>query len=264
MSGQLTPQQAQERSRVAALRAIALDDSLADAHAVLGVYLHAYDWDSNGAERELRRAIELDPNDATARFYYGIFLRSIGRLDEAVAQQATAIELDPLVPAFNETLAFTLLRAGRADEAFARVRTGLELDSTYWRAHAVLGSIFEFTHRYDEAIREYERANQLAGPSAHRTTGDLARVLALMGREHEARRLLSVLQARAARANIYEPAVATAFHALGDDDAAYDWLDHAFRQRQPELRFEAGDPRFGPMFADPRFLDLLRRLGLSR
>jgi Flp pilus assembly protein TadD len=206
----------------------------------------------------------LDPNDATARFYYGNLLRSIGRLDEAVVQQATAIELDPLVPAFNEALAFTLLCAGRADEAFARVRTGLELDSTYWRAHAVLGSIFEFTHRYAEATREYERANQLAGPSAHRTTGDLARVLALTGREHEARRLLAVLQSRAARANIYEPGVATAFYALGDDVAAYDWLEHAFRLRQPELRFVAGDTRFRPMSADPRFLDLLRRLRLSR
>jgi serine/threonine-protein kinase len=262
MAGQLSPEKARERSRAAALRAIALDDSLADAHAVLGAYLHAYEWNSEGAEREFRRAIELDPNHATARHYYGNLLRSIGRLDEAVAQQATAVELDPLVPAFNETLAFTLLHAGRAEEALARVRNALELDSTYWRAHAVLGNVLEVTRRYTEAMREYERANQLAGPSAHRTTGDLARVLAHIGREREARQLLAVLQSRAAQTHVYEPAVATAFHALGEDAAAYDWLEHAYRQRQPELRFVASDPRFLPMSTDPRFIGLLRRLGL--
>ncbi|HET7374629.1 MAG TPA: protein kinase [Gemmatimonadaceae bacterium] len=264
MSGQLSPRQARERSRAAALRAISLDDSLAEAHAVLGVYLHDYEWDSDAAERESRRAIELDPNYATAYFYYGILLRSIGRLDEAVAQQSTAIELDPLVPAFNETLALTLLSAGRADAATARARTALELDSTYWRAHAVLGCILEATHRYADAIREYERANQLAGPSAHRTTGDLARVLALIGRRQDARHLLDVLQSRAERADIYEPAVATAFHALGDDAAAYDWLEHSYRQRQPELRFIDYDPRFVAMSSDSRFVDLMHRLRLPR
>jgi TolB-like protein/Flp pilus assembly protein TadD len=264
MSGQLSPRQAQQRSRGAVLRAIALDDSLAEAHAVLGIYLHAYDWDSDAAEREFRRAIELDPNYALPRYYYGNMLRAVGRLGEAIAQQMTAIELDPLVPAFNESLAFTLSVAGRTNEALARVRTALELDSTYWRAHAVLGSVFEVTHRYDDALREYERANQLAGPSAHRTTGDLARVLALAGRPRDARHLLEVLQQRAVRANNYEPAVATAFHALGDDAAAYDWLEHAYRQRQPELAFLAADTRFLSMSNDPRFLELLRRLRIPR
>jgi serine/threonine protein kinase/Tfp pilus assembly protein PilF len=262
MAGQLTPQQARERSRAAALRAIALDDSLAEAHVVLGADLHAYDWDSERAEREFRRAVGLDPNYATARHYYGNFLRATGRLDEAIAQQTTAVELDPLVPAFNETLALTLLRAGRAEEAFARVRSALELDSTYWRAHAVLGGILEVMHRDTEAMHEYERANQLAGPAAHRTTGDMSRVLAHMGRKAEARRLLAVLQSRAAHTTIYEPAVATAFYALGDDAAAYDWLEHAYRHGDPGLRFMAGDARFLPMSADPRFVELLQRVRL--
>jgi len=264
MSGQLASPQAHAQSRAAAVRAIVLDDGLAEAHAVLGAYLHAYDWDSEGAEREFRRAIDLDPNYAPARLYYGNLLRAIGRLDEAVAQQATAVELDPLVPAFTETLAFTLLRAGRADEALVRVRNALELDSTYWRAHAVLGNVFEATHRYHDAMREFERANQLAGPTAHRTTGDLARVLARTGRRREAGRLLEVLRSRGVHAGIYEPAVATAFYALGDSAAAYDWLEDAYRQRQPYLRSIAGDARFLPMSADPRFLDLLHRLRLAR
>ena len=264
MSGQLSPQQAQERTRAAALRAIALDDSLAEAHVVLGIYLHAYGWDSDGAEREFRHAIELDPTYAAARFSYGLFLRSIRRLDESIAQETTAIELDPLVPAFNEALAFTLLAAGRVDEAFARVRNALELDSTYWRAHAVLGLGYEVTGRSADAIHEYKHANQLAGPAAHRTTGDLARVLAVTGREREARRLVELLQSRASRTGIYEPGVATAFFALRDQAAAYDWLEHAYQERQPELRYLVGDLRFLRMSADPRFVDLLHRLRLPR
>ena len=263
-SGQLSSQTAQRLAREAALRAIALDDGSAEAHAILGVYLHDYAWSSEDAEREFRRAIELDPGYALAHFYYSTMLRSVHRFDEAIAQLTTAIELDPLVPAFNETLAFTLLAAGRTDEALLRVRIALELDSTYWRAHAVLGTYFEGTHRYEDAMREYERANQLAGPTAHRTTADLARVLAQTGKKAEAARLLAMLQSRAARTAIYEPAVATAYHALGDDASAYDWLEHAYRQRQPELRFLIGDSRFHAMSGDPRFIGLLGRLRLPR
>ena len=264
MSGQLSPQEAQRLTQAAALRAIRLDDASAEVHAILGVYLHCYAWSSKDAESEFRRAIELDPGYALAHFYYSTMLRSVHRFDEAIAQLTTAIELDPLVPAFSETLGFTLLAAGRMDEALPRVRTALELDSTYWRAHAVLGNYFELTHRYEDAIREYERANQLAGPTAHRTTADLARLAALTGRKDEAARLLAILQSRATRTAIYEPAVATAYHALGDDASAYDWLEHAYRQRQPELRFLIGDLRFRPMSGDPRFIGLLGRLRLPR
>jgi Flp pilus assembly protein TadD len=231
---------------------------------VLGAWRHAYGWETESAERALRRAIELDPGHATARLYYGNVLRSTGRLEEAVAQQAAAVELDPLVPAYHETLAFTLLRAGRKEEALARVQIALELDSTYWRAHAVLGNALEATQRYDEAGRAYARGNELAGVATHRTTADRARVLALGGREREARRLLAGLRTRAATAGVYDPAVATAFHALGDGAAAYDWLEQAYDQRQPELRFIGGDPRFLPMRAEPRFQELLRRLRLAR
>jgi serine/threonine-protein kinase len=170
------------------LRAVTLDDSLAEAHAALAVYLQAYDWRPTATEREFRRAIELDPNYATARYNYANFLCSIGRYEEAIAQHMTANELDPLVPAFSESIAFPLLRLGRTSDALARLRTALELDSTYWRAHAMLANVFEVEKRYDDAMKEYERANQLAGPSAHRTTGDLARVLAITGPRDDASR----------------------------------------------------------------------------
>jgi TolB-like protein/Flp pilus assembly protein TadD len=262
MSGQLTPEEARDRTRAAALRAVALDDSLAEAHAALAVYFEAYDWRLAVTEREFRRAIELDPNYATARYNYANFLCSIGRHEEAIAQHMTANELDPLVPAFSESIAFPLLRLGRTSEALARVRAALELDSTYWRAHAMLGNVFEVEQRYDDAMKEYERANQLAGPSAHRTTSDLARVLAITGHRDEARRRLSVLQAKASQTGVYDPALATALHALGSDVAAYAWLERAYSQRHPEIPFVGCDTRYRPMSSDPRFRNLLERVGL--
>jgi Tfp pilus assembly protein PilF len=107
--------------------------------------MQAFAWDLRSAEHEFRRAIDLDPNYATARYNYGNLLCSLGRYDEAIAQHLTANDLDPLVPAFSESIVFPLLRLGRSNEALSRVGTALELDSTYWRAHAMLGNVFEIT-----------------------------------------------------------------------------------------------------------------------
>ena len=260
MSGDLSPAESQRLTKGSALRAIELDESLAEAHSVLGVYFHNHEWNMDAAQREHRRAVALEPGNPTVRNYYGNFLRSFGRLDEAVEQQSLAVELDPLAPAFSETLAFTLLRAGKLNEAYDRVQDALELDSTYWRAHAVLGNIYEAMARPDDAVRAFERANVLAG--APRTRSDIARVLARTGRETEARALVATLQAAAARNGAYDPAVASALLALGDRDAAQAWLEQGYRRRNPHLTAIGGDPRFLPFENDPRFKDLARRVGV--
>jgi len=262
MNGDLSPAESQRLTRVSTLRALELDEGLAEAHSVLGVYFHTYEWKLDAAEREHLRAVALEPGNPTVRNYYGNFLRSLGRVDEAIEQQSIAVQLDPLAPAFSETLAFTLMRAGRVNEAYDRVQDALELDSTYWRAHAVLGSIYESMARPDDAVRAYERANVLA--AAPRTLADIARVFARTGRETEARALIATLQAAATRDRKYEPAVATTLLALGDRDAAYAWLEEGYRMRHPHLSGMAGDPRFLPFQNDPRFIDLLRRAGVTR
>jgi len=246
------------------LRALELDDGFAEAHSMLGVYLHVYEGDMDAAEREHLRAIALEPGNATSRNLYGNFLRSVGRVEEAIVQQSLAVALDPLAPALSEIVATTLLRAGRVSEAYDHVQDAIELDSTYWRARAVRALIYELTGRPDDAIREFERANALAGGATHRTMADIARVLARTGREAEARQLVSKLRSEAARTGFMEPSAATALHALGDVDAAHAWLEEAYRQRNPHLYYMGGDPRFAPFDDDPRFLNLLRRLGVRR
>ena len=264
MAGQLPVAEAAARTRAAALRAVALADNSASAHSVLALYLHAYAWDSEAAEREFRRALDLEPDQPLTHHYYGTFLRSLRRLDEAIAHGTRAVELDPLVPGFSETLALTLLRAGRTEAAYEQIRVALELDSTYWRAHAVLGAVYESMNRTDDAVRTYQRANELAGPAAHRTTADLARVLALAGDEAKARQMLDTVRAVAARTGAYEAAAATASYAMDDDDMAFYWLETAYQQRQPHLRFLDGDPRFAPLARDPRFISLMQRVGVRR
>ena len=264
MSGRWPVAEAGAKARAAALRAVALADNSAEAHAVLALYLHGYAWDSEGAEREFRRALELDPNHPMTNQYYSTFLRSHGRFAEAVAHGRRAVEFDPLVPGFSETLAFTLLRAGQTAAAMEQIRSTLELDSMYWRGHAVLGAIYENTNRADDAIREYSRANQLAGPAAHRTTADLARVLAMTGEKAKARALLDTVRAVAASSGAYEAGTATLLYALGDVDAAFQWLETSYQQKQPHLRFVDGDPRFAALARDARFSELMRRIGVRR
>ena len=169
--------------------------------------------------------------------------------------------LDPLDPALSETLAFTYLRARRPLDALAHVRNALELDSTYWRAHAVLGNVYEALNQPELALRSFERANDLAGAATHRTREDIARVLARTGHREEALRLVEASRAEADRTGQYVPAVATALLALGDEAGALDWLEQSFRQRHTLLRGVGGDPRFLPFENIPGFVELLRRVG---
>jgi TolB-like protein/Flp pilus assembly protein TadD len=263
--GELAPQEARERMRAASMRAVELDDSLAEAHAVLGAYMHVYEWNSEAAEREQLRAIELDPSYPTARHYYSNLLRSMGRLEEALVQKAIAAQLDPLDPILTETLGTLLIRAGRFDEALEHVRDALELDSMFWWPHAGLGQYYEATGHLDEALGAYQRANQLRGQGrAYRLPAHIARVLARAGRKTEARQVLGELQAEALRTGLHDPGVAPVLLALDDLEGAFDWLELSYRERHPQLRFIAGSPEFAPFEVEPRYIDLLRRIGVRR
>jgi TolB-like protein/DNA-binding SARP family transcriptional activator/Tfp pilus assembly protein PilF len=270
LSGEMAPQEASERTRAAALEALELDDELAEAHAALGGYFEAYAWNAAAAEREWRRAIELDPSYPTVRHFYGNLLAAKGRFDEAIAQKRRAVELDPLAPVFSEVLGNTLRRAGRPAEALEALRNAIELDSTYWRAYTRLGAVYEMMGKFEEAVRAHQRAVELAGADTNVNAKfariGLARALALAGSRDDARRMLAELRAEADRTEFHRPQVATVFLALDDVDGALEWLERAYHERNPELGARAlavlQDPLFDRLQDDPRFLDLRRRVGL--
>lgn len=263
LSGDLPPQTARERMRRAALKAVALDEQSAEAHAAVGAYLNLYEWDSEASEGAYLRSIELDPSYGTARHLYSNLLRATGRLDEAIAQKRKAVELDPLAPMLSNSLGITLLEDGRPAEALEQFQSVLELDSTFWAVHASLGDFYARAGRFDEAIRAYQLALEREGERSNPRAG-LARVLALAGREDEARRMLAELQADTARSGIFPPQVATVFLALGEVEGALAWLERSYEQRHPGLRFIGGIAGFAPLEGDPRFADLRRRIGLRR
>ena len=258
--GQRSPKESAEKTRENALKALTIDPDLAEAHTVLGGYYQAHVWDSDGAEREHRRALELGPNYSTAHFWYGNFLTAMRRFDEAIAHKEKAVELDPLSSQLTWALAITLVAANRPDEAMDQFRNAIELDSSYYPAYAGLGDAYQMKGQLEKAVEAYRRAVMLAGENPEPKAG-LARVLGLVGQKEEARTLLAELEALAARTGVYAPYVAGVFPAIGDVDRAFDWLDRSYQQRHPSLRFIDG-PAFAQLEGDPRYRDLRRRIGL--
>jgi len=258
--GYIHPQVARERMRDAAYRAVELDGELAETHTALAAYLNIHEWDPAGAEREFLRAIELDPNFSTAHHWYGYFLVAEGRFDETIAQQRLAVALDPLAPVHTSSLAFALLTVGQPDSAVARYREVLELDPGFWLAHEGLGLFHEALGNPEGAVRAFENAVAHAG-STRRPRAGLARVLALVGRTREARRLVDTLVVEGTRDSIYTPEVASALYALGDTTAAFAWLEAAYRQRHPDLQHAALQVGASGLEKTARFAELLQRTG---
>jgi len=258
--GYIHPREGRARMRDAAYRAVALDDELAEAHTVLAAYLHVYEWEWEAAEREYRRAIALDPSFASAYVWYWFLLNGAGRFDEALTAGRRAAELDPLAPIGGAGVTLRLL--GRYEEAVSEARAATELHPSVALLQESLGRALLATGKVEEAIRTLERAIALAGRSQN-SKAHLAIALARVGRENEARRLIAELRANAAATDIYRPVVAGALAAVEGNDAAIKWLEASYRQRHPDLVTINVETTYAQLRSDPRFQDLVRRIGLQ-
>ena len=255
------PRESYPRARAAALKALKLDERLAEAHASLGRVKLFYDWDWTGAEAEFKRAIELKPSLSTAHHWYSICLRDMGRLEEAVAEAKRALELDPVSLIINTNLGDTFFYAGQFDQAVAQHRNTLLLDESFAPAHLYLGRAYEQKGMLQDAVTEYRKARSIAGEGPY-ALGDLARGYALAGRRAEATRLLNQVLDLSTGGAGQEPDIALVYLALGDRDQALLYLEKAYKERSG-LNDLKVDPRFGSLHSDVRFQDLLVRLGLA-
>jgi TolB-like protein/Tfp pilus assembly protein PilF len=267
MFGDLAPYESSVRTRDAALRALELDPELAEAYTVLGGYYHVHAWESEAAERAHLRALELDADYPTGHQWYANYLTAMERFEEALAERKKAVELDPLSAHLSLSLGSALLALDRPDEALEHLRNALEVDSTYWQAHVGLARYYDATGRLDDAIRTHRRAVELTDVKSLASVG-LADLLARAGRQDEARVLLdearavlAELQAEAERTETYSPGVALVLLAMDDVEGALAWLERAYRQKHPSLRFIGRPPRLAD---DPRYIDLRRRIGLPQ
>ena len=256
------PKIAYARARSAALQALRLDDNLAEAHTSLAAVLTDYEWDWIGSDREYRRALELNPNYATAHSWYAEQLSRMGRHDEAIAEAQRALELDPVSIFSSMLVAWILYFARRYDEAIAQANKTLELDADYATALRILGWALEETRRYSEAIAAHRRACALTGQRPN-FTAQLARACAVAGMAAEARQILAELGATAKESYVSAFDFALIHAALGETATALDWLERAFEEHSDHLPYIRVNPRLDPLRGEPRFQELLRRMGLE-
>jgi len=257
----MTPKEALPKAKAAAIKALELDSALGEAHTSLAFSLDAFDWDFDSAEKEFRRAIDLNPGYATAHHWYAWHLSVLGRNDEAIAEMRKAENLDPLSLIINADLAELLAIAHSYDESMRQSRKTIEMDPNFALAHNQLAQAYLAKHMNEEAVAELQKAVRLSGGSPT-CIASLARAYAASGKRSEAVKLLSELKKRSIPSYSDASEISVIYAALGDKDQAMNWLEKAFEEHfNPSVLLRPG---FDPLRSDPRFEDLVRRIGLPR
>ena len=255
--GSLPADECLRRARAAALKAVEVDDELAEGHASLALVKAYFERDADSADAEFRRAIELDPSYPTAHHWYSDFLATLGRGDEALSEAERAGELDPLSPIISTTVGERLYFARDYSRAEERLRRTLELDPDFIPARFVLGVVYVRQGRRAAAVAELKRARELARGGDPRVTAALGQAYALSGRKAEARRLLGELTAEGE--DVFPSDLALVFASLGETEQARAWLSKARDKAKtdPELaNMLKADPRLDALRADPKFRDI--------
>jgi TolB-like protein/DNA-binding winged helix-turn-helix (wHTH) protein/Tfp pilus assembly protein PilF len=259
--GVMTPKEALPKAKAAAMKALALDDSLSEAHNSLAFCLEGFDWDFGSAEKEFQRAIELNPGYATARHWYSWHLSLLGRNTDAITEMRKAENLDPLSLIINADLAELLLIAHLPDESILQSRKTVEMDANFALAHNQLAQGLLEKHMFAEAIAEMQKAIQLSGGSPT-FTANLARAYAASGQKVAAMKELNDLKKRSPSEYPHSSEIAMIYAALGDNDQAMAELDKSYEQRfNPGVLLRPG---FDTLRPDPRFQDLVHRIGLPQ
>jgi TolB-like protein/DNA-binding winged helix-turn-helix (wHTH) protein/Flp pilus assembly protein TadD len=264
-ANRLPPREAMPKAKAAAMRALELDETLAEAHVSLARVLAAYDWDWTSAEKEYKRAIELNPRYATAHQWYGGCLEAMGRSNEAIAERKRAQELDPLSLVINFELGLAFYYARDYDQAIEQFQKTLELDQNFRPAHLFLPAAYEQKRMYGEAIAEFKNAIPLKGggePSLSKA--GLGHVYAVSGKKSEARTVLDELKQLSGREYVPAPSIALIYAGLGEKDHAFAWLDKGYEERSFQMQWIKIEPRWDSLRSDPRFQDLMRRVGLPQ
>jgi len=250
------------KARDAALKALRLDEHLAEAHTSLAFIKDRYDWDRAGATQSYRRALELNPNYAVARDWYGLFLAQTGQFDAALAELKRAQELDPLSLAINFDLGFVFLLAGRTEQAITQFQKPLEIDPEWWAANLLLSLAYTINGNYQEAQTVLNKLAQRPSLAA-RVKATQGFVYVRSGRQQQARQILAELTGQAEQKLIpsYETALLCA--SLGERDQAFAWLGRAYEARHSLMVWLKVFPGWESLRDDPRFVSLLRKLALE-
>ncbi len=262
INSDLPPQEAETRARMYASKALELDEAQDMAHAVLGSLKLFYEWDWPGAERELKRAIELNPGNVEGRLAYAYYLAFVGRTDEAVAEVKKGEETDPLSMLINTAVATMLYLARQNDQAIEQCRKTLELDANFSSAHYWLGLAYLEKSMNTEAIAEVNQWLTLSGRD-EKFSPDLGYIYAASGRRVEAEKVLNDLKELSTRSYVDPLDIARIYLALGQKDQTFAWLEKAYEKRSMGIMWLKVHPQLKSLRRDPRYQDLLRRMRLA-
>ena len=256
----IAPKIAAPKAKEAAQRALELDESNTEAHVVLAIELQWYEWDWAGAEREFKRAIELNPDSGYARGYYSWFLPIMGRADEAIAEAKRGLQIDPLSTGLNGNLGSVFVFTHQWDKAIEQLRSSIDLDPNYWFDHYFLGRAYEQKERFPEAIAALKQAISLGGTTE--VWSSLGHAYAVSGKAEEAQKVIDHLNELSVHQYVAPYNFAVIYAGLGNKDEAFDWLNRAFQERSYLLTYLTVDERLTNLHSDPRFDELRRRVGL--
>jgi TolB-like protein/Tfp pilus assembly protein PilF len=258
----VAPDDAYPRAKAAATRALQYDPDLADAMTSLGKVLCWYEWDFGAAARQLERAVSVNPSHAEAHYVLGSTLPAIGRLDEAIEEMRKAMTLDPLSAQFSRWLGRFLLYSHDYAGAIAQNLKTLELDAGYFQAYLDIGAAHLALGDPEEAVTWW-RKGQVLDSSVRSYDAFIVRALAPLGRHEEAAEILARLEEESRHQYVRAEAVAMGYAAIGDADRAFLSLERAFQARSAGLIYLQIEPGYRPLRSDPRFADLVQRIGLK-
>jgi serine/threonine-protein kinase len=262
LSGDIPANDAMPKGKAAALKAIELDANLPEAQVAIGLFAFWYDWNWTEAEKKYQRALELEPNNAAAHYFYAHLNSNLGRHAEALTLARRARELDPLTLIVNSAEGQFLFYAGQSDEAVSRLNKTLELEPNFWHTHLVLSGIYAETQKFAEAIAAAERAAQISGGNSS-AIAVKGYALAKSDNPAQARIVLAELQKLSTEKYVPAYNLAIIYNALGETETALDYLEKAFAEKNVLMVFLKVDPKWNNLRKEPRFVNLMRRMNFE-
>ena len=249
------------KAKAAALRAIEIDETLAEAHAVLGYILFFYDWDWQAAEKEYMRALELNPNSAEAHFGYAHLLSNTGRHEQALAEIELSRELDPVSLVTNALEGQILFFAGRSDDSLDRLNKTIDLNPNFWLSHLFISRVYTEKGMHAKAVAAAKKAGELSGNS--QSEAYHAYALAKWGKLEEARTVLDELLKLSTERYVPPYNFAVVYNGLGESDKALDYLEKGFAEKDVRMVFLKVEPKWNNLRSEPRFIDLMKRMNFE-
>jgi len=251
------------KAREAASKALELDSTLCEAHTSLAWIKLDYDWDWEGAEREFKRAVELNPGHATAHLWYSWMLLMTARFDEGIEEIRIAMELDPLSPLIREVLGEAYYFSGQYDQAIDECKKTLVIESNIHNAHHLLGRIYVQKSMFEEAIREFQKAIDLSNRKILWYLGDLGYAFGIMGNKDKAIEILEELHEQSKQRHVSNIVMVLVYLGLGEEERALDYLEKGIEEHEVVNHIVTVDPSLRKLRQHPRFKAILKKMNLK-